>query len=218
MLPDGVPDVFKLAEIIRDVNSGRYPSVQHMATAYDHGDRWAKQVFKAAKASNLLPQDMTHREWMDLFTTTRHLSKAARMDKARRRAKLQGLQVEFTSRWMEEQREVATQWTPERTFKDLSLEFVLTTHKYDDLSTEQKKIVKEKLAEHQKGVCAICRKPFSTDRIPCLDHCHETGNIRGMLCCFCNMGLGGFKDSALSLENAIKYLLDHMAGQPYGTA
>ena len=41
----------------------------------------------------------------------------------------------------------------------------------------------------------------------CLDHDHNTGEIRGWLCHKCNTGLGRFKDSISYLYRAIKYLL-----------
>ena len=43
-----------------------------------------------------------------------------------------------------------------------------------------------------------------TDQV--IDHCHETGRIRGVLCSGCNLGLGHFTDSITKLEDAIKYL------------
>lgn len=42
-----------------------------------------------------------------------------------------------------------------------------------------------------------------------LDHCHKTGKVRGALCQSCNVGLGGFKDDVVKLENAIRYLKDN---------
>ena len=39
-----------------------------------------------------------------------------------------------------------------------------------------------------------------------MDHDHETGKFRGMLCHHCNRGLGNFKDKIENLEKAIKYL------------
>ena len=59
------------------------------------------------------------------------------------------------------------------------------------------------------GECAICEKDLDADldsRDHHIDHCHETGVIRGVLCSNCNKGLGHFKDNIESLTNAIKYL------------
>ena len=40
----------------------------------------------------------------------------------------------------------------------------------------------------------------------CIDHCHETKKIRGVLCTRCNTGLGLFKDNVEVMRNAIQYL------------
>lgn len=57
----------------------------------------------------------------------------------------------------------------------------------------------------QHSKCPICNIEL-TD--PCIDHCHKTGKVRGILCRTCNLALGQFKDSREVLENAIKYLSD----------
>lgn len=66
----------------------------------------------------------------------------------------------------------------------------------------------ETLFEQQRGVCAICEQPQTLGRYLtlCVDHCHATGKIRGLLCTRCNRGLGLFKDNTVSLRNAINYL------------
>lgn len=62
----------------------------------------------------------------------------------------------------------------------------------------------EKLSE-QNGVCAICNKECEKGRLS-IDHDHIGGNVRGLLCRNCNLGLGNFKDSVDFLENAVLYL------------
>ncbi len=57
----------------------------------------------------------------------------------------------------------------------------------------------------QNGKCAICRTSFLFVK-PCIDHCHSSGRVRGMLCPQCNFGIGNFKDSPKLLRAAIKYL------------
>lgn len=59
----------------------------------------------------------------------------------------------------------------------------------------------------QEGKCRICNKHQSELRITlAVDHNHQTGKIRGLLCDGCNRGIGFLKESKEILENAIKYL------------
>jgi hypothetical protein len=60
------------------------------------------------------------------------------------------------------------------------------------------------LLAKQGGVCAICRKR-SKGRL-CVDHCHLTGTVRGLLCHACNVALGALKDDQASLVAALAYL------------
>lgn len=61
----------------------------------------------------------------------------------------------------------------------------------------------------QKNTCAVCRKRKWGPKGPCVDHDHKTGNIRGILCSRCNLGLGHFLDSIDLLEQALTYLKKH---------
>ncbi len=66
----------------------------------------------------------------------------------------------------------------------------------------------DKLYKLQNGCCAICKKhQMELKFILCIDHCHKTGQIRGLLCQSCNKGLGCFKDNLTLLDSAINYLL-----------
>jgi len=56
----------------------------------------------------------------------------------------------------------------------------------------------------QDGACAICKR--TCDENLCVDHCHVTGKVRGLLCRTCNFGLGLFKDDPRFTRAATEYL------------
>ena len=67
----------------------------------------------------------------------------------------------------------------------------------------------ESMLEGQENKCAICEFEFhdeSKSTRPHIDHCHDSGSVRGLLCNNCNAGLGQFKDDPGLLSSAIEYL------------
>jgi hypothetical protein len=58
----------------------------------------------------------------------------------------------------------------------------------------------------QNNKCAICQNELENDKKSHMDHCHNSGKLRGVLCTTCNVGLGMFKDSLLLLKSAVKYI------------
>lgn len=69
----------------------------------------------------------------------------------------------------------------------------------------------KQLYEAQGGVCAICKtegfkmlEQHSSGMN--LDHCHETGVVRGLLCHNCNRGLGLLQDNPEYLRRAAEYV------------
>lgn len=66
----------------------------------------------------------------------------------------------------------------------------------------------------QNGVCAICKQPENHKRngkikALAVDHCHDTGIIRGLLCSDCNTAIGKLKDSPDVIRSALNYLEHH---------
>ena len=61
------------------------------------------------------------------------------------------------------------------------------------------------MLEHQNNQCAICGT-IQKDRRLSVDHCHQTGVVRGLLCNSCNHMLGNAKDDPSVLSAAIEYL------------
>ena len=77
---------------------------------------------------------------------------------------------------------------------DLKKRYGITLSQYDGM------------LEAQNGVCAICKNPETHREFMCVDHCHTTKRVRGLLCGLCNRALGGFRDNPKYLAAAIKYL------------
>ena len=74
-------------------------------------------------------------------------------------------------------------------------EFGMTQEDYDSMLAAQ------------GGGCAICgtQKGWAGKQLA-IDHCHETGAVRGLLCDRCNTGIGKFEDSPELLQKAAAYL------------
>lgn len=69
------------------------------------------------------------------------------------------------------------------------------------------------MLEAQDFKCAICGTDdpsCGSDRHKrfCVDHCHDSNEVRGLLCLKCNVGLGAFDDNIENMEKAITYLRD----------
>lgn len=65
---------------------------------------------------------------------------------------------------------------------------------------------RDAMAVAQGGACAICDYPLMKGSGTHVDHDHQTGQVRGLLCVRCNQGLGLFRDSIDHLASAIEYL------------
>ncbi|WP_233510283.1 endonuclease VII domain-containing protein [Actinomadura craniellae] len=66
----------------------------------------------------------------------------------------------------------------------------------------------QRMLAAQRGLCAICANEPGGH----VDHDHESGAVRGVLCLGCNSGMGQFKDDAISLLRAADYLDGFLAG------
>ena len=62
----------------------------------------------------------------------------------------------------------------------------------------------QKMEEDANGRCNICNREAKLH----VDHCHQTGKVRGLLCRDCNLLLGYSKNSVETLTAASAYLAD----------
>ena len=63
------------------------------------------------------------------------------------------------------------------------------------------------LLEEQNGKCKICGSDDNNGQRFCVDHCHETGKVRGLLCRPCNLALGCLRDDPILVLKAADYLV-----------
>lgn len=75
----------------------------------------------------------------------------------------------------------------------LKREYGLTVHTYGQLLATQ------------ENRCAICRADL-TETTAHVDHCHENGQVRGILCQRCNVAIGQFGDDPARIRKAIAYI------------
>ena len=69
----------------------------------------------------------------------------------------------------------------------------------------------EEMIRAQNNECRIYEREveepsFTSWQSAAVDHCHETGEVRGILCNDCNTALGKFNDDTYRMERAISYL------------
>ncbi|MDO8302701.1 MAG: endonuclease VII domain-containing protein, partial [Sedimentisphaerales bacterium] len=77
--------------------------------------------------------------------------------------------------------------------RDLAYNYGMTTEEYDEILTAQ------------NGVCATCGRPPNGKYLS-IDHDHDTGKVRGLLCDNCNRSLGLTHESIDILAKMINYL------------
>ena len=65
------------------------------------------------------------------------------------------------------------------------------------------------LLDNQDNKCYICNNKFNDTSDTRVDHNHETGQVRKILCHNCNVLIGHSKENVQILHNAIKYIEEH---------
>jgi hypothetical protein len=81
--------------------------------------------------------------------------------------------------------------------------YLWDTHK---LTTEEYNL----LLAYQENVCQICKSSEKNGTYH-VDHCHRTGDIRGILCGSCNRGIGYLQDNLQIARSSVEYLEESQA-------
>ena len=61
--------------------------------------------------------------------------------------------------------------------------------------------------------CQICDYTFKSYTEKCVDHCHNTGYVKGVLCSNCNAGIGYLQDDYDIIHKALDYLTEEHFGE-----
>lgn len=82
--------------------------------------------------------------------------------------------------------------------KNLFREYGITGEQYDEILLSQ------------NGKCAVCGSEDGKGQLKhqplVIDHCHQSGVVRGLLCTKCNLGIGNFGDDIDRLKRVVEYL------------
>lgn len=65
------------------------------------------------------------------------------------------------------------------------------------------------MLKEQRGACASCGDEFNDARTPHIDHCHSTGEVRGLLCSPCNLALGLMQDDPQRIQGLLAFINQH---------
>lgn len=66
----------------------------------------------------------------------------------------------------------------------------------------------KKIKSEQNGVCCVCGEKNTYSRNLVIDHDHETGKIRGLLCTLCNLSLGNARDNLYIVLKLADYAME----------
>ena len=74
-------------------------------------------------------------------------------------------------------------------------QYGITVEEYDEMLAR---------AENKCEICGVHQKDLKKKLV--IDHCHDTGKLRGMLCHACNLAIGKLGDSYEKVKRATDYL------------
>lgn len=119
----------------------------------------------------------------------------------------------YYARTRERRREVARRWYADGGWRNVAVYTQSQKGKDTRVRNTRKSTLRfygltesdfDEMFEAQGGRCAICYE--IPEKILCVDHDHETGKVRALLCDPCNKALGHVNDNMNILKNMINYL------------
>jgi len=150
-------------------------------------------------------------KYLELMRTRAKQYRFKDLEKARLKDKLNSRQYRLMNKeqinlWQREYRrknkEKFQQYYEKRKVKSAKHSRLKLLQKYGLTSeTYQQMLLK------QEGKCAICKDLLEK---PCIDHCHTTGKVRGLLCNNCNFALGYIEKSLKKIPNFYEVITEYL--------
>jgi hypothetical protein len=116
---------------------------------------------------------------------------------------------EYNKNWEKNNKDKAAAKTKRYRHKYPEKTRAVALKRYFDMTLEEL----NQIEKEQNTSCMICKiHQDDLGESLCVDHDHETKDVRGILCRRCNLALGQFRDNVELLENAVKYLKKYGKG------
>jgi len=94
-------------------------------------------------------------------------------------------------------------------YKQQNAEKIITANRFRIYGITQREF--DNILSSQNGACKICKIKLTLSGTSvtraCIDHCHKTNIVRGILCQQCNKGIGHFNDNPELMKAGADYLL-----------
>lgn len=68
----------------------------------------------------------------------------------------------------------------------------------------EREAFRAKMLSRQRGKCAMCKATFPGGG--CVDHCHTTGRVRGLICNTCNVDIARMRETVVSAVRRVAFL------------
>ena len=159
-------------------------------------DKEKQKIYRATHVEE------TKKAWKEYYIKNREklLKHAKEYQKSHKEVKSK-YNKEYGKKYRETHKDIAREYIKRYGLENKKLMTQIQLHNKYGMSLEDYYLLLDK----QERKCAICGKTDGKINLA-IDHNHETGVVRGLLCRKCNTGLGFFLDSTNLLQKAKEYL------------